>query len=89
MNVENIHNGDYTDWKIGVTKDINGWVFGLAYIDTNADGSCSKIATSAQPYCFFNSLSDAGPAAFAAVNPSLDNKDAGRGTAVLSVSKSF
>ena len=32
--------GDYTDWKLGVTKDINGFVFGLAYVDTNAKGSC-------------------------------------------------
>ena len=40
MNLENVKNGDYTDWKIGVTKDINGWVFGVAYIDTNADGDC-------------------------------------------------
>ena len=59
LNMQNVHNGDYTDWKIGVTKDINGWVFGLAYIDTNADGGC-KGATSYQPYCFTNSNSDNG-----------------------------
>lgn len=32
-------NYDYTDWKIGVTKDFSGWVVGLAYVDTNADQS--------------------------------------------------
>ena len=27
---------DYTDWKVGVTKDVKGYVFGLAYVGTNA-----------------------------------------------------
>lgn len=27
---------DYTDWKLGVTKDVKGYVFGLAYVGTNA-----------------------------------------------------
>ena len=27
---------DYTDWKLGVTKDVKGYVFGLAYLGTNA-----------------------------------------------------
>ena len=51
LNLKNIDNGDYTDWKIGVTKDLNGWVVGLAYVDTNAKGSCSK----GQFYCFSKS----------------------------------
>jgi uncharacterized protein (TIGR02001 family) len=29
-------NLDYTDYKIGVTYDMNGWVLGAAYIDTDA-----------------------------------------------------
>lgn len=29
----------YTDWKLGVTKDIRGFVFGAAYVDTNAKDS--------------------------------------------------
>ena len=36
----NATDGDYIDWKLGVTKDINGFVIGLAYVDTNAKGSC-------------------------------------------------
>lgn len=68
----------YTDWKIGVTKDISGWVFGLAYIGTNANGSCSK----GEFYCFANSLNKSG-------NIGSDTKDAGRGIAVLSVTKNF
>lgn len=92
LNLENVHNGDYTDWKIGVTKDVSGWIFALSYIDTNADGSCSKNratpVTNYQPYCFFSSNSDSGRGN-ALANPGTDTKDAGRGTAVLSVSKSF
>ena len=85
MNLENVKNGDYTDWKIGVTKDINGWVFGVAYIDTNADGDC-KGATTYQPYCFTNSNSDNGAGG---INVGSNTKDAGRGIGVVSVSKSF
>lgn len=85
MNLKNVHNGDYTDWKIGVTKDVNGWLFGLAYIDSNADGDCSGAATY-QPYCFTNSNSDNGAGV---INFGSKNKDAGRGIAVLSVSKTF
>ena len=84
LDLNNIHNGDYTDWKIGVTKDINGWVFGLAYIDTNADGDC-RGATSYQPYCFTNS-NDATAGALVVGD---NTKDAGRGIGVISVSKSF
>ena len=69
---------DYTDWKIGVTKDISGWVIGAAYVDTNAKGSCG----SAEFYCFSNSLNASG-------NVGSKLKDAGRGIAVISVSKSF
>lgn len=27
---------NYTDWKLGVNYDLNGWVLGAAYVDTNA-----------------------------------------------------
>jgi len=37
--VKNFGDFDYTDYKLGVTKDISGWVFGLAYIDTDAEES--------------------------------------------------
>ena len=82
FNLKNWHNntdltkGDYTDWKIGVTKDLSGWVLGAAYIDTNAKGSCNT----GNPgfYCFGNSA--AGATKF---------KDASSGTIVLSVSKTF
>jgi uncharacterized protein (TIGR02001 family) len=68
----------YSDWKLGVTKAIDTWTLGLAYIDTNAKGSCG----SAEFYCFSNSLNSNG-------NTGSSSKDAGRGIAVLSVSKTF
>jgi uncharacterized protein (TIGR02001 family) len=85
LSLENVHNGDYTDWKIGVTKDINGWVFSAAYIDTNADGKCRGAATY-QPYCFTNSNSDNGAGG---INFGRDTRNAGDSTVVVSVSKSF
>jgi uncharacterized protein (TIGR02001 family) len=59
--VKNYGNLDYTDYKIGATYDLNGWVLGAAYVDTDADDP------------FFT----------------LGGKEMGKGTAVLSVSKSF
>lgn len=35
--VKNSGNLDYTDYKIGVTYDMNGWLLGAAYIGTDAD----------------------------------------------------
>ena len=79
---KNIKDGDYTDWKLGVTKDLSGWVVGLSYVDTNAEGNCNK----AEFYCFTNSNSDNGAGG---INFGSKSKDAGRGIAVLSVTKSF
>ncbi|MEF8699254.1 MAG: TorF family putative porin [Candidatus Accumulibacter sp. UW25] len=81
LDLKNVDGGDYTDWKLGVTKDFNGWLFAASYIDTNAEGSCSK----GQFYCFTNSLSDSG----AGLNTGSHTKDAGRGIAVVSVSRVF
>jgi uncharacterized protein (TIGR02001 family) len=51
LDFKDMANADYTDWKLGVTKDISGWVFGAAYVDTNAKGDCGA----AEFYCFANS----------------------------------
>lgn len=83
LNFKNVSNGDYTDWKLGVTKDLSGWVVGLSYIDTNAKGSCSGTP---EFYCFTSSNSDNGSGG---INTGSSTKDAGRGIAVVSVSKSF
>jgi uncharacterized protein (TIGR02001 family) len=69
---------DYTDWKLGVTKTIDTWSIALAYVGTNANGSCS----SAEFYCFANSINGNGQLGS-------KTKDAGRGIAVLSVSRTF
>jgi uncharacterized protein (TIGR02001 family) len=44
--VENFKNLDYTDYKVGVTYDLNGWILGAAYIDTDADDPFYTMATS-------------------------------------------
>ncbi|MBL8417423.1 MAG: hypothetical protein JNN31_04220 [Dechloromonas sp.] len=64
------NNGKYTDWKLGVTKDISGWVIGLAYVDTNA-----KDSNPGDPYYY--------------VNTNGKSYNAGKATAVLSVTKTF
>jgi len=81
LSMKNVNNGSYTDWKLGVTKDIGGWVFAASYIDTNAKGDCSATAVN-QFYCFGNGNLNA-------VGGFDKTKDAGRGIAVISVSKSF
>ena len=36
LNVKNYGELDYTDWKLGVTYNLKGWLLGAAYVDTNA-----------------------------------------------------
>ena len=75
LNFKNMTNGSYTDWKLGVTKDIAGWVLAASYVDTNAKGDCNPTAVN-QVYCFPNSNGTT-------------TKDAGRSALVVSVSKTF
>ncbi|MDP2121442.1 MAG: TorF family putative porin, partial [Hoeflea sp.] len=46
----------YTDYKLGVTKDVGFGVVGLAYSSTNAKDSCTGVAatTANDVYCFVN-----------------------------------
>jgi uncharacterized protein (TIGR02001 family) len=37
--VKNFGALDYNDYKLGVTYDLNGWILGASYVDTDADGS--------------------------------------------------
>ena len=84
LKFKGIINGDYTDWKIGVTKDISGWVIGASYIDTNAKGNCgAATAINPQPYCFSNGDTNAAGTAFD------KTRDAGKGVVVISISKTF
>ena len=36
LDVKKYSDLDYKDWKLGVTYDLSGWVFGAAYVDTDA-----------------------------------------------------
>jgi len=71
-------NANYTDWKLGVTKDISGWVLAASYIGTDGKGSCD--ATNPGYYCFANTLPFA---------PGVKTKNAAGDTLLLSVSKTF
>ena len=44
--VKSFSDASYTDYKLGVTKDIRGFVFGVAWVDTNAKGNAG------QPYAY-------------------------------------
>ena len=47
---KNVTDGDYNDWKLGVTYDLGGWILGAAYVDTDAKGDCGGP----ELYCFSN-----------------------------------
>ena len=42
--VRRFSQASYTDWKLGVTKDVNGFVLGVSYVDTNADPAAYTYA---------------------------------------------
>lgn len=46
--VQNLSIADYSDYNVGVTKDVGFGVVGLVYSATTADGSCASF----QPYCW-------------------------------------
>lgn len=80
LTVKNASQASYTDYKIGVTKDIDGWVFGASLVSTNAqdDGSCAAGTGQFYRFCKFNS---AGAATI--------DYQGGKSTLLLSVGKTF
>lgn len=74
-----IHDANYTDWKLGVSKDIGFGVVTVAYSDTNAKGSCGNPfpAAGASSYCWGTDLN------------TRDFKDVAKGTAIVSFVKTF
>jgi uncharacterized protein (TIGR02001 family) len=44
--VKRFTDASYTDYKLGVTKDLRGFIFGVAWVDTNAKGGAG------QPYAY-------------------------------------
>jgi len=75
--------GDYVDYKIGGTYDLNGWVFGLSYIDTSSSKGSCNIANPGF-YCFPNQVPNGGIGSGTA-----EFKNAARGIVVFSVAKTF
>ena len=48
LSAHNFSELGYTDYKLGVTKDLSGWVLGATLVSTNAKHDCAA----ADPYCF-------------------------------------
>ncbi|HEX6318208.1 MAG TPA: TorF family putative porin [Burkholderiales bacterium] len=42
--IKNNSAADYTDYRLGVTKDLSGWVLGVAYVDNDAEGTITSGA---------------------------------------------
>jgi uncharacterized protein (TIGR02001 family) len=80
-----VKNGDtdasYSDWKIGVTKDVGFGVVGLSYTDTDSKGTCNSDGGS-NAYCWGVYHAGATPS-------STDFRNASKGQAVLSFNKTF
>lgn len=75
-------NANYSDWKLGVSKDVGFGVVTLAYSDTTTKGSCSS-AGGTNPYCWGNDDFVAG------VGSTDGFRDVSKGTAILSFTKTF
>jgi uncharacterized protein (TIGR02001 family) len=73
LNPHNFSELGYSDYKLGVTKDLSGWVLSAALVATNAKHNCAA----GDPYCFLKP------------NSTVANYDAGKSTVVLSVGKTF
>ena len=43
LKVKSVSQADYTDYKIGVTKDVGGWVFGASFVSTNAQDAPGQV----------------------------------------------
>jgi uncharacterized protein (TIGR02001 family) len=80
-----LESADYTDWKIGVSKDVGFGIVSLAYSDTTAKGNCpSSTVLGTSAYCWGNSGAVSG------TNSATSGyKDVARGTAVLTFTKAF
>ena len=77
LSVKNAALASYTDYKIGATKDISGWVFGASLVATNAKDGGSCAAGTAQPYHFCKT------------GAATQDYKGGKSTILLSVGKTF
>lgn len=74
---------NYTDWKIGVSKDIGFGTITAAYTDTNTSGSC-PVGAVVNAYCWGNSGVVPGVS-----GPTGGFKDVSKGAFALSFLKTF
>ncbi len=70
----------YTDWNIGVTKDVGFGVIGLTYSDTDVSGTCNGSTGGTNPYCWGDNMQLPTASGF---------KNAARGTGVITFKKTF
>ena len=76
---------DYMDYKLGVTKEVRGFVLGASAIWTSANaGTCnsSNFGSKSGPFCYTDNLGYT-------VNNAKNVINAGRSTVVFSVTKGF
>jgi len=81
LTVHNFSEASYTDYRLGVTKDLgSGWTAAASLIDTNARDDCgaADVITGGEPYCF--SKPDGG---------GVKTYRGGNGAVVLSIGKTF
>ena len=74
--MNNYSASNYADWKLGITKDLgSNWMATASYIQAATNGNCGQAATSPQPYCWTNSTGS--------------TENAGHGTAVVTIGRTF
>ncbi|MCK9380948.1 MAG: TorF family putative porin [Sulfuritalea sp.] len=78
-----VNSANYSDWKLGVTKDFGFGIVGLAYSDTNVSGSCNSTTGGTNAYCWGNGNFVSG------VGPTSGFRDVAKGQVVLSFLKNF
>ena len=79
-----VNGASYSDWKVGVSKDIGFGTVTAAYSDTNTSGTCTPVvALNTNAYCWGNS------GFIPAVGPTTGFKDVSKGAFLLSWLKTF
>jgi uncharacterized protein (TIGR02001 family) len=79
-----VKSANYSDWNIGVTKDVGFGVVGLTYSDTDTSGVCSQTsANNTNPYCWAAGNFVAG------TGSTTGFRDVSKGQLVLSFKKTF
>lgn len=78
--VPGFENANYTDWNIGVTKDVGFGVVGLLYSEANPAGNCNSAIGGSNVYCWGKDMDTAASHNF---------RDEAKGQWVLSFKKTF